>query len=122
MLRALVPPETRLGRKLDVNRPVGNLHDDNGNGIIDEPGEQDLEAFRVAQNATGTVPNQFTSQFIGQQPFYMWDVPQAGGLIPVTGRQLLARHLYVLLMALRSSPDGGLDFRHAADVRQSRGC
>ena len=107
VLRALVPPETRLGRKLDVNRPVGNLHDDNGNGIIDEPGEQDLEAFRVAQNATGTVPNQFTSQFIGQQPFYMWDVPQAGGLIPVTGRQLLARHLYVLLMALRSSPDGG---------------
>ena len=33
----LVAPELRLGRKLDINRAVGNLVDDNNNLVIDEP-------------------------------------------------------------------------------------
>jgi hypothetical protein len=35
----LLAPETILGMRLDVNRLLGNGTDDNGNGVVDEPGE-----------------------------------------------------------------------------------
>lgn len=95
----LFPPELRLGRKLDVNRAIGNQVDDNNNQVIDEPGEvaSETEAFRLAANATGAVPANFT----GLVPSYTWDETAVAGQIPVTGRQLLARHLYVLAMLVR---------------------
>ena len=95
----LFPPELRLGRKLDVNRAIGNRVDDNNNSVIDEPSEvvAETEAFRIAANATGSVPNAFT----GLVPSYTWDDAAVAGQIPVTGRQLLARHLYVLAMLVR---------------------
>ncbi|MGC6443278.1 MAG: hypothetical protein ACON4H_11510, partial [Rubripirellula sp.] len=111
----LFPPELRLGRKLDVNRAIGNQVDDNNNFVIDEPSEvaAETEAFRVANNATGSVPNGFS----GQVPSYTWDEPAAvGNQIPVTGRQLLARHLYVLAMLVRHDLDAPYDAAQLATV------
>ncbi len=45
----LLPREMAEGRRLDINRPLGNGRDDNNNGVVDEPGE--LDATGVA--ATG---------------------------------------------------------------------
>ncbi len=111
----LFPPELRLGRKLDVNRAVGNLFDDNGNLVRDEPGEvaSESEAFRVNQSSIGAVPTGFK----GQAPSYTWDEAAAGGnQIPVTGRQLLARHLYVLAMLVRHDLDTPFDAAQLATL------
>lgn len=35
----LVPHDLANGTKLDINRALGNGRDDNGNGVVDEPGE-----------------------------------------------------------------------------------
>ena len=134
-LTRLLPPEFRLGRKIDVNRPFANRIDDNGNGVIDEPAEVmraenngvdddgdgttdedgelliETQAF-VATAGAGTVPVPYQ----GQEPFYVFDEPRltvgptAGWPVTlgqVNGRQLLARHLYILMMALTSD---GIDF------------
>ena len=115
----LVAPELRLGRKLDVNRAVGNLVDDNNNLVIDEPMETasttlaardgidndhdgnidgqdpngdagEKSAFRIANGATGSIPNDFANT----TPYYRWDEPNnQNNQIPIEGRQLLARHL-----------------------------
>ncbi len=127
----LVAPELRLGRKLDVNRAVGNLVDDNNNLVIDEPMETasttlasrdgldndrdgnidgqdpngdagEKSAFRIANGATGSIPNDFANT----TPYYRWDEPNnQNNQIPIEGRQLLARHLYVLMMALSRDID-----------------
>lgn len=92
----LLAPEFRLGRKLDVNRPFGNGVDDNvaganGFGVIDEPNEQpETEAFAVAPLSGQAVPTDFQSVV----PSY------THGVTGTTGRELLARHLYVLMMGL----------------------
>ncbi len=128
----LVAPELRLGRKLDVNRAIGNMVDDNNNLVIDEPMEvvhanlasrdgfdNDLDgsidgqdpdgdmgeksAFKLTNGVTGAIPNDFANA----TPNYRWDEdndPQINRL-PVQGRQLLARHLYVLMMALSRDID-----------------
>lgn len=93
-IEQLVAPELRLGRKIDVNRPFGNGVDDDGNGVIDEPREllinsETNRAF-VANVASGqTIPPAFQNQ----TPSYSFGEP-------IDARQLLARHLYVLMMAL----------------------
>ena len=127
----LVAPELRLGRKLDVNRAIGNLVDDNNNLVIDEPVEtastteaardgfdndrdgsidaQDADgdvgeksAFKIASGATGAIPNDFANA----TPYYRWDeANNQNNQIPIEGRQLLARHLYVLMMALSRDID-----------------
>ena len=104
-IQQLIAPEIRLGRKLDVNRPLGNGVDDNGNEVIDEPKETfradnntddddgdgttdepgelyssadtESEAFDVAAGA-GTVPMAFQ----GQDPQYTLDEP---AITPATG-------------------------------------
>lgn len=103
IIDALVAPELRLGRKIDVNRAVGNLVDDNGNLTIDEPNEVASEdtAFALAQNAAGFIPADFQNRV----PSYQGDEKTQNNEIPVDGRQLLARHLYVLVMALSRSLD-----------------
>ncbi|WP_442511202.1 hypothetical protein SH528x_002872 [Novipirellula sp. SH528] len=104
--RRLFAHEIRLGRKLDVNRPLGNGFDDNGNGVIDEPIEvaAETEAFKVAAGASGTIPTSFQSQ----TPDYNFDEPSTAN-----ERQLLARHLYVLMMLLTS---GAADFPDSNDA------
>ncbi|TVP94105.1 MAG: hypothetical protein EA381_20660 [Planctomycetaceae bacterium] len=88
-VQQVLPPEFRQGRKLDVNRAFGNGVDDNNNQVIDEPGEGESEAFRPALFATDAVP----ADYQGVAPDY-------GFGTGLNGRQLLARHLYVLMMAL----------------------
>ncbi len=125
----LVAPELRLGRKLDVNRPFGNGVDDNANGTIDEPLETQRADSTVDTNDNdmdGTI-NQLGETFGERQAFASVDTTNApvpvnyalaipnnaapnytadepatttAAQIPVNGRQLFARHLYVLMMAL----------------------
>ncbi len=120
----LLAIELRLGRKLDVNRPFGNGLDDNGNSVIDEP----LETSRMDydgydNNGDGTIdePGEFTGE---AQAFGTYDsanlpvpanfqnvIPNytpgeaalTSGNYPISGRQLYARHLYVLMMALTNT-------------------
>lgn len=112
---ALLGPELLLGRKLDVNRPLGNGIDDNGNGVIDEPREvhetnpddpnatpgvpsleqQNRAAFAHVKN---NAPARTQSTFGNAAPDYNFGVNDSNGW-PVSGRQLLARNLYVLMMA-----------------------
>ncbi|GAA5504922.1 hypothetical protein [Novipirellula caenicola] len=105
-INRLIAPELRLGRKISVNRPLGNGVDDNGNNIIDEPGEvaAETEAFGVASGGSGTIPTAFQ----GQTPDYNFDEPST-----VDSRQLLARHLYVLMMVLTN---GAADFPDSNDA------
>lgn len=92
----LIAPELRLGRKIDLNRRFGNGIDDPHpvtglNGVIDEPGELALENNRAFQPniASGlTLPTGFN-----RTPDYTYG---SGG----NARELFARHLYVLMMAL----------------------
>ena len=48
-MRMLLPRELAQGLKLDINRPLGNGRDDNDNGVVDEPGE-DEGAFWASTN------------------------------------------------------------------------
>ena len=103
-LKKLIPTESRLGRKLDVNRSFGNLVDDSvpntpGYGVIDEPKEVQY-AFRDRTGTDREVPAGFDQL----QPAYNWDnLNETNYPDRPEGhaRQILARHLYVLLMALR---------------------
>ncbi len=114
----LIAPEIRLGRKLDINRSFGNGIDDDGDGVIDEPGEipttgavpsvtnridDNLDgtvdeagevgepAFAIPAASTATLPNGYANQ----EAFYVLDSTTAEN-----GRTLLARQIYVLMMAL----------------------
>jgi len=99
LVASLVAPELRLGRKLDVNRRFGNGVDDTAppNSVIDEPTEifaetavsPVIDAFRVPAGSNQTVPSNFT----GYSPNYQFGES-------VTGRELYARHLYILMMIL----------------------
>lgn len=115
-IQQLIAPEMRLGRKLDVNRRFGNGVDDpdangNVNGVIDEPGELTFEnnrAFQPHGSAGGTLPAQYNVT-----PNYTFDVTG------VDARQLLARHLYVLMMALcRDATFPSVDPTHPIDPGQ----
>ncbi len=115
--RELIAPELRLGRKLDVNRPFGNQIDDTPAGmagyrVIDEPGEvaTETETFGRFNASVGTIPTDFRTI----TPQYKFD---SLAPIAVTGRQLLARHLYVLMMALSrdlDNPTNSVDFPSVA--------
>ena len=142
-INELLAPEIRLGRKLDVNRAFGNLTDDNGNNVIDEPLEtarqdtdgvdNDLDGItdevgEVGEQFAYTARTDADKQTIGSTGFgsqQYWDAPNytmsepkptvdvngnfaaagAPNTIPVGGRQLLARHLYILAMALSRDLD-----------------
>lgn len=161
-MNQLVAPELRLGRKIDVNRPVGNGVDDTpvpvqGAGVIDEPrevlpgvilpslpgtplpavtsptapdalpnafvvtpGPHEGETFGVSAGSGQAVPGAYQ----GIRPRYnivqeldedQFQPANAGAIYPfdierdangnalgrqVTARQLLARHLYVMMMLL----------------------
>ncbi len=115
-LRELLPPEVLAGRKMDLNRPFGNGRDDNGNGVIDEPGEGMQEAV-VGPDRSFANPN--------RPPLLAWFDPdndgygiQAGSYAGTTinpnsgtarlqndlgdgqARQVYAKHLYALMMLL----------------------
>ncbi len=102
-INQLIAPELRLGRKIDVNRRFGNGIDDPdpntgvGNGVIDEPGELAFEngrAFEPNAASGATLPASITNLPAASR------TPDYGYGSGVDGRQLMARHLYVLMMAL----------------------
>ncbi|SMP76783.1 hypothetical protein SAMN06265222_1223 [Neorhodopirellula lusitana] len=115
-LNDLVAPELRLAKRLNLNRRLGNGVDDNGNGVIDEPREVNVpgyddngnDAVDEAGESTGVETEAFQSyeadaidaEFAGIVPDYVRDDSD-----PVPPRQLLARHLYVLMMLISDGLD-----------------
>jgi hypothetical protein len=103
MLRELFPLEFRQNRPLNVNRPLGNGFDDNGNGDIDEPlelstvpqAEQYPSGAVVGDYSDGMNPrfNQLSGHFDPGDPLNPWVDPVDPGQ---RSRQLLARHLYCM--------------------------
>lgn len=105
---SLFPLEFQRGLPLDLNRPLGNGIDDNGDGQVDEP----MELFNFTQNpihttsqsAIGTLAGVVENYTQGQQNFD----PSIDANSPpspptpavyrnnLESRQLLARHLYCL--------------------------
>jgi hypothetical protein len=133
-LTKLLSPDLALGLRMDINRPLGNGRD-TGGGLVDEIGEQ---AEYVWNNATGTYPSPFQLQE-GQQfrdiPFYHTnglgmgrnatginvDVNNDGKVDyfdHVMARQLLARHLYVLMLSLIDYGSGAPPTNVAKQVAQ----
>ncbi|MFG0266214.1 MAG: hypothetical protein ACF8AM_13865 [Rhodopirellula sp. JB055] len=110
-LNDLVAPELRLAKRLNINRRIGNGVDDNSNGVVDEPREFQLAGFDDDGNGvlddtsetTGTETEAFESyagqtvdaNFAGHAPDYTLDDSAMA-----SPRQLLARHLYVLMMII----------------------
>jgi len=111
-LLAFIPAEFSLGRKLDLNRPFGNLVDDTspntkyGHGVIDEPREsqQGEKAFahpgdpnNIPNNRSTTPDNaKLPDRFLNASGFYN------NG----SARQLMARDLYILMMTLSRTKVG----------------
>ncbi|RIL10399.1 hypothetical protein DCC79_08130 [bacterium] len=123
VLRRILAPELAEGRRFDVNRPLGNGRDDNGNGVVDEPllhddanGDGNVAANEIAHE-TGTVwPNiqgatAAATAFSGAPfPVVATEIlpPNAtfpGGVVgTVDHRALYARHLYALALTLTADP------------------
>lgn len=121
-LKMLIAPEMMAGLKLDLNRPFGNGKDDNNNGVVDEPGEDEgpfwqFDDARLTPNeAANTAKDAFRSAAGAFQNAI--DLDGDGTISPAEQnfsnptthigrvnlhnyrRQLLARHLYVLAYAL----------------------
>ena len=74
---SLLAPEVALGLKLNINRPLGDGVDNNGNGVVDEEGE--INGLDLDNNM-------------------VVDFADENGTIPETARADLARHLYILTL------------------------
>lgn len=92
-----VPRELRLNQKFDVNRPLGNGVDDNGNGTIDEPAEVAAETVAFGGTTSSSFPSNSTGTYLGGI------APSA--TVAIEPRELYARNLYILLMAISSPVD-----------------
>jgi hypothetical protein len=122
ILRRIVAPELADGKRLNINRPLGNGYDDNQNGVVDEPLEGDTNfdgnidpqegepAWRLpnqqdpAMMAAGAASASFGAPLF---PLFALDVVPSnkrnspnGELVEVDHRQLLARHIYTLALTL----------------------
>lgn len=92
----LLPPEMLAGLKLDLNRPLGDGRDNNGNGVVDEPGEPGEQLTLYSRpGVTTTVPFSYGQD--GTVPDSLW------------ARQLQARYLYVLMLLLMDDKYGMSD-------------
>ncbi|MGH7136603.1 MAG: hypothetical protein ACREHD_12750, partial [Pirellulales bacterium] len=113
----LLSPDLVMGLRLDVNRLLGNGQDDNGNGVVDEPAEALLgEAMLFPANLqSSTGQGQGVWAFLDHNNDGLYAVsglvdpstglalpPDAtpGGPADTRARQLLAKHLYVLMMLM----------------------
>ncbi|MCX7424456.1 MAG: hypothetical protein NTW96_02270 [Planctomycetia bacterium] len=87
----LLPPEMLAGLKMDLNRPFGNGRDDNNNGVVDEPGEAELD-YQLP--SAGSKP--------GDEVAYPFDANNDGvvNAQDMLARQLYARHLYIQMLVL----------------------
>jgi hypothetical protein len=96
----LLPPEVIAGQKFDLNRPFGNGRDDNGNGVVDEPGEVEADFWNnsnlaaVSGGFTTTVPDYSNGTDVNNNSSY------GEATDSQMSRQLYARYLYVLMYLL----------------------
>lgn len=95
-------PELTAGLKMDINRPFGNGNDDNGNGIVDEPGEEINRTNPEAAPVLGATPTMDLN-----------NDTVLGNDSGIEARAIFARHLYMLAMLLLDVPemngDGNID-------------
>jgi hypothetical protein len=112
IMRQILAPELAAGVRLNVNRPFGNGRDDNGNGVVDEPGEDTITSGVTAwdgASAPGFAAETMNAAFAAAQ-FKPLDVTFDGEPLADIGklddrdamlqRQLLARHLYVMALTM----------------------
>jgi hypothetical protein len=95
----LFSPDLLLGLRMDLNRPLGNGYDDNGNGVVDEPLETTGGLELLWTNlSTSTQANASFRQLAGS----IFDADRNGSYTAATedGHQELAKHLYCLMMLL----------------------
>jgi len=92
--KSLLAPELLAGLKLDLNRPLGNGLDDNGNGVVDEPQEAATERY-LANMFSGMDPSGTDVSALG----LAFDHDNNGTIdaADARARQQLAKHLYILL-------------------------
>ena len=99
MLPSLFPPEVLAGRKMDLNRALGNGLDDDGNGLVDETrttlteGTATAEAVALYTSGTGTTSS-------GSVTYTPAGSVVTGITNSLAARQLYARYLYVLAALL----------------------
>jgi hypothetical protein len=98
-MQTILPTEMLLGEKMNLNRPLGNGRDDDGDRTVDEPEEAAAETAAFTQ---ATAP----SDFKGTPPNYAncadLNAPAPtddAATAHLLARQIYARHLYCLLRA-----------------------
>jgi hypothetical protein len=89
VMRQTMPFEFFKGQRFDLNRPFGNAIDDNGNGVVDEPGEID---------STLSEPlNDMADYWVNMSPVPPIVLTKLQQNPHLYARQLYARNLYCLL-------------------------
>ncbi|MEN0111046.1 MAG: hypothetical protein AAF805_10010, partial [Planctomycetota bacterium] len=98
----LLAPEVLAGRRMDLNRPLGDGRDNNGNGIVDEP----AEAGEPSLDANGD--GQIGAPVVGATPGEYLDLDRDGRLYgDFNGNGVVFRD---------TDGDGGLDDFEPADI------
>ena len=122
----LLWPAMSMNLPLDINRALGNGRDDNNNGIADDPMESKrVRVLDLAENTWDRSVDALVAVDIDQnlpRSFQAISFHHTNGLDPddaTLARHFLARHLYVLMMALVDQPSTEPDqLRLAREVAQ----
>ncbi len=101
----LLAPEVLAGQRMDLNRPFGNGRDGNGNGVVDEPGEDvPPTTMKLYVQGPPSVPQDVPVSVLANPMDLLSSDVDLDGSITVkdfkNARELYARHLYVLAMAV----------------------
>lgn len=99
----LISPDLLAGLRMDLNRAFGDSRDNNGNSVIDEPGETTGNLVRQWNISTGLPYTHTDGADIPLDLNNGIDVNNDGivdNTDSLLARQLYARHLYVLAMAV----------------------
>ena len=113
----ILSPDLIGGERMNINRPLGNGNDDNGNGAVDEPGEFEQGWAVLYNNPNASYFSNYNGVSFdlnndgvqdGQNPAGgSWSDTNGDGILDardapgILARQILARHLYVLMMLLK---------------------
>jgi hypothetical protein len=88
-MAGLFAPELFQGLKMNINRPLGNGYDDDGDGVVDNPEEANAEVNLDQRNHFSARPASDFRMDLNQDRLYGNDQD---------ARVVLARHLYCLAM------------------------
>ena len=118
-VRSLLSTDLTAGLRMDLNRPFGNGRDDDGNGVVDEPGEIDpmrgyepvwetvyagIPGIWSPVDTAPTGPWRFDANNDGVQGFAVAS-DENTLRDDLLARQLYAKHLYVLAMLVLNDTD-----------------